>query len=86
MTDVTIRVSEDIVRALRLPPDTVAAELQRKLAVALYQRGILSSGKAAELAGMTRWGWEELLGARKVPRHYADADLDQDIAYAVRSL
>jgi len=85
MADVTITVPQDIVQALRLPPDTVAAELQRELAVALYQRGILSSGKAAALAGMTRWEWEELLGARKIPRHYADEDLDRDIAYAARS-
>ncbi|MEG3055827.1 MAG: UPF0175 family protein [Methanoculleus sp.] len=55
-----------------------------KLAVALYQRGILSSGKAAALARMNRWEWEELLGARKIPRHYADEDLDRDIAYAAR--
>ena len=85
MTDITITVPRDIVQALRLPPDTVAAELQRELAVALYQRGILSSGKAAALAEMTRWEWEELLGARKIPRHYADEDLDRDIAYATRS-
>jgi len=52
--------------------------------VALYQRGILSSGKAAALARMNRWEWEELLGARKIPRHYADEDLDRDIAYAAR--
>ncbi len=84
MADVTITVPQDIVQALRLPPDAVAAELQRELAVALYQRGILSSGKAAALAGMTRWEWEALLGARKIPRHYADEDLDQDIAYAAR--
>ena len=84
MADVTITVPQDIVQALRLPPDAVAAELQRELAVALYQRGILSSGKAAALAGMTRWEWEELLRARKIPRHYADEDLDQDIAYAAR--
>ena len=85
MTDITITVPQDIVQALRLPPDAVAAELQRELAVALYQRGILSSGKAAALAEMTRWEWEELLGARKIPRHYADEDLGQDIAYATRS-
>ena len=86
MADVTITVPREIVQALRLPPDTVAAELQRELAVALYQRGILSSGKAAALARMNRWEWEELLGARKIPRHYADEDLDRDIAYAARGL
>ncbi|WP_343044897.1 UPF0175 family protein [Methanofollis tationis] len=47
-------------------------------ALALYQRGILSSGKACSLAGMNRREWEALPGARKIPRHYADEDLDQD--------
>jgi len=84
MSDVTIRVPQDIVQALRLPPDSVQIELQRELAVALYQRGILSSGKAAALARMNRWEWEELLGARKIPRHYSEEDLDQDVAYAAR--
>ena len=85
MSDVTIRVPQENRPGVRLPPDVVAVELQRELAVALYQRGILSSGKAAALAGMNRWEWEELLGARKIPRHYADEDLGQDIAYATRS-
>ncbi len=85
MSDVTIRIPQDIVQALRLPPDAIAVELQRELAVALYLRGILSSGKAAALAGMNRWEWEELLGARKIPRHYSNEDLDQDIAYATRN-
>ncbi|MFA5614241.1 MAG: UPF0175 family protein [Methanoculleus sp.] len=84
MSDITIRVPRDIVQALRLPPDAVAVELQRELGVALYQRDILSSGKAAALAGMNRWEWEELLGARKIPRHYAEGDLDRDIGYAGR--
>jgi len=84
MSDVTIRVPQDVVQALRLPPDVIQVELQRELALALYQRGILSSGKAAALAGMSRWEWEELLGTRKIPRHYADEDLDRDIAYADR--
>lgn len=30
LADVTITVPQDIVQALRLPPDTVAAELQRE--------------------------------------------------------
>ena len=64
MADITITVPQNIVQALRLPPDTVAAAFPEE---------------------MTRWEWEELLGARKIPRHYADEDLDRDIAYAARS-
>ncbi len=78
MSDVTIMVPRDIVRALRLPPDAIQAALEQELALALYQPGILSSGKACALTGVKRWEWELLPGARKIPRHYADEDLDQD--------
>lgn len=82
MSDVTIMVPHDKRQALRLPPDAIQAALQQELALALYQRGILSSGKACALAGVKRWEWEALPGARRILRHYADEDLDQDIAYA----
>lgn len=85
MSDITIVVPEEIVQALRLPPDTIQAALQQELALALYQRGILSSGKACALAGVKRWEWEGLLGAQKIPRHYADEDLDQDKCHATGS-
>ena len=83
MADVTITVPQEIVQALRLPPDAVAAELQREPGRGALPTGH-PAGKAAALAEMTRWEWEELLRARKIPRHYADEDLDQDIAYAAR--
>jgi len=85
MSDITIMVPFDVVSALRLPPDTIQTELQHELALALYQRGILSSGKACALAGVNRWEWEALSGAGKIPRHYTDEELNQDIAYATGS-
>jgi len=78
MSDVTIMVPHDIVQALRLPPDAIQAALQQELALALYRGGILSSGKACAIEGVKRWEWEILLGARKIPRHYADEDLEPD--------
>lgn len=82
MSDITIVVPPAIVQALRLPPETIQAEIQQELALALFQRGILSSGKACDLAGITRWEWETLLGERKIPRHYADDEFERDSAYA----
>jgi predicted HTH domain antitoxin len=58
--------------------------LRLELALALYAQGALSLGKAAELAGMSRLPFGELVGERGIPRHYDEADLAQDIAY-VRS-
>lgn len=85
MTEITITVPQNIIQALRLPPDNLQAELKQEFALALYQRGILSSGKACELAEMKRWEWEELLGKRKIPRHYTEDDLEQDLEYAYSS-
>ncbi|WP_253489922.1 UPF0175 family protein [Methanocalculus alkaliphilus] len=45
----------------------------------LYE-GILSSGKAAGLAGLKRCQWEVLLGVWKVSRHCTEEDLHVDIA------
>jgi len=56
----------------------------KELAPALYKRGILSSGKACALAGLSRWEWIEISGQRKVSRHYNTGDLEMDVAHARR--
>ena len=77
-----LKIPADVMEALRLPPDEAEAELRKELALALYQRGVLSSGKACALAGMTRWEFEELLGLRQIRRHYTEKNLEEDIEYA----
>jgi len=54
----------------------------RELALALYRRQALPLGKARELAQMTHWQFEELLGQRQIPRQYSEEDLEEDIRYA----
>ena len=78
----TLKIPEDVVNALRVPPDDVEAELYKELALALYQRGVLSSGKAAALSGLTRLQFEELLGKRRIKRHYGAMELEEDLEYA----
>ncbi len=82
VVDLVMRIPGDIVDALRLPPDEVEDTLHKELALALYQRGVLSSGKASVLAGMGRWEFEELLGQRQIRRHYTEENLEEDIEYA----
>jgi predicted HTH domain antitoxin len=84
MGEVVLRVPEDIAEAIRLPRDDLQHELKKELALALYRRGVLSSGKACTLSGLVRWEWEELLGKRKTARHYNEKDLQQDLAHARR--
>lgn len=40
----------------------------------------LSAGKARELAGLTLWQCRQLLASRRIPPHYGEADLDEDVA------
>lgn len=61
------------------------AELLTDLAIELYTREKLSLGRAARLAGMDRWAFNDLLAARDVPMHYDRADLRRDLE-TLRSL
>ena len=82
MFKLVVKLPESVVDALRLPREEVAAELQKELALALYQRGVLSSGEASRLAGLSRWAFDELLGERGISRHYTEETLAEDLEYA----
>ena len=82
MDALALKIPYDIVDAIRLPPAEMDQELHKELALALYQRGVLSSGKACALGGMTQWEFEDFLGQHKIRRHYTENNLDEDIDYA----
>ncbi|MEM1205182.1 MAG: UPF0175 family protein [Acidobacteriota bacterium] len=79
-----LEIPDSVAAALRLPEGDKPSELLRELSVALYARGILSFGKARELAGLERLEFGALLSHREIPRHYEDEDLVDDLAYARR--
>ncbi|MFH1929488.1 MAG: UPF0175 family protein [Chloroflexota bacterium] len=82
MEKLMLEIPGEVVEAVKLPPGEVERELRKELALALYDRGVLSLGNARALAQMTRWDFEELLGQRGIARHYTRTDLDEDIRYA----
>lgn len=51
---VVLEIPEKILLAEKTDPESFAKELRTLAAVKLYELGRLSSGRAAELAGMTR--------------------------------
>ena len=75
-------IPESVAKSLKLPAPGVEARLRAELAITLYAQGILSFGKASELAGASRFTFAELIGQRGIPRHYTDDDLGQDLGYA----
>jgi predicted HTH domain antitoxin len=82
MAKLVLEISDELQAALRLPPGDLEKELRKELALALYQREVLSLGKARQFAGMSKWEFEELLGQRSIRRHYSEDDLQQDLEYA----
>lgn len=84
MGTLKLEIPEEILQSVKLPPGELQEELRKELALALYQREVLSLGKARQLAAMTRWQFQELLGERKISRHYTDKDFAEDVTYARR--
>ncbi len=79
---VQLEIPDSVTQAIRLPEQRLHEELLAELGVALYQQGLLSLGKARELAALDKYDFGRLLGQRAVPRHYGTDDLKDDIAYA----
>ena len=75
-------IPESVAHSIRLPLPEVEPRLRTELAIALYAQGILSFGKASELAGTSRYAFADLIGDRNIPRHYTEDDLRHDLDYA----
>jgi predicted HTH domain antitoxin len=78
----TIEIDDDVYDALQLPEGERSSAMKRELAVSLYARDILSFGKARALAELSKREFQELLGDRKIPRHYGEQELEEDLEYA----
>jgi len=80
---ISVQVPEEPLISLKEQPESFARELQMLAAVKLYELGKLSSGRAAQLAGVTRVEFLMALGRYQVSPFVLDADaLAQDVANA----
>jgi predicted HTH domain antitoxin len=77
-----LEIPDTVARAIRLPAKNQRTQLILELALALYARGILSFGKARELASVGKAEFGILLGERNIARHYGDEELKDDLEYA----
>ena len=67
MAQVTFDFSPTVFSALRKSPHEFAAEMRLAAAIHWYSQGMVSQGKAAEIAGMDRAQFLDELFRRKVP-------------------
>ena len=73
---ISIEIPREVIHATRMTPQ----ELRRDLGIHLFQQGKLSFGKAREMAGLTVWTFQQLLGSREIPVHYDVEDYEEDLA------
>lgn len=79
---ITLEVPDDIQAAMRVPASERESRLLVELACALYEREILTFGKAAELSGLSQFRFGQALADRRIARHYTESDVAEDLAYA----
>ena len=80
---ITLDLPEEPLLSLKTRPDDFARELPLLAAVKLYELGRLSSGRAAQLAGMSRVEFLLILGRYQVSPFQLDANsLAEDVANA----
>ncbi|MGB5593733.1 MAG: UPF0175 family protein [Crocosphaera sp.] len=77
-----LSIPDSIIDSIRLPEKRLERELLKELALSLYQQELLSFGKAKELAEMEHYEFSQLLGERKITRHYTQQELEEDLSYA----
>jgi predicted HTH domain antitoxin len=74
MATVTIEVPDDAFAALRRSPKEFARELRLAAAIQWYHQGLVSQGKAAEIAGLKRREFLEALFQAKMEASQVDID------------
>lgn len=74
MTTFTIELPERVVSDLARSPSDVEKDVHLAVAVEWYRRGLISQGRAAELAGLSRAEFIDELAARKIDTISVDVE------------
>lgn len=80
--DIQLRIPGSVAEAISLPEDRLEEALRHELALTLYEEGLLSFGKARELADVDKYAFGQLLGKRGIKRHYGPEELEEDFHHA----
>ena len=70
MEGISVEVPRDLVRILKVRDKEVPKVVRLYLAIELYREGKVSLGKAAEIAGVSKWEMMEILASRNIPIQY----------------
>ena len=74
LVQVSIELPQDVFSALRQDPDGFVREMRIAAAVKWYENSVISQGKAAEIAGLSRAAFINALSQFKVSPFQFSAD------------
>jgi len=89
MAEVTIHYPADLEETVQTTPEEMRQQIRLMAALKMFELGKLSSGKAAELAGLSRADFFEACARYQVsvfnhPAGEVEAELRQDLETATR--
>ncbi len=67
MATIEVSLPEEVFTSLHKSTEEIARDVRLAAIVGWYAEGLVSQGKAAELAGLTRYDFLDELARRKVP-------------------
>jgi predicted HTH domain antitoxin len=80
MLEITVKLDNDVLSALRRSPTEFANEMRLAAAIHWYERGDISQEKAAQVAGLDRTDFLLALASRGEDAFLVDfADLDNEL-------
>jgi len=79
MEQFSLNIQKGVIQAIKVPVSEAPRRLRRELAIRLYEKGLLSFGKARELSEMSRWAFHDLLGEEGILRRYDVEELEEDL-------
>jgi len=79
MTVISVDFPRDLIHILKIRDRELPKVLKEIIAVELYKEGRISLGKAAEIAGVSKWEMFDILASRKIPLKYGIDDLREDL-------
>lgn len=74
MTSVTIQLPDELPSSLHRSPNELEKDIKLAAAIDWYRQGLISQGRAAELAGIPRAAFLDALAARKIDVIHVDLD------------
>jgi len=77
MEVVSVEVPAEVARILKARD--LSKAVRELVALELYREGLVSLGKAAEIAGLSLWEMMELMARKGISIRYEPEDLEEDL-------